>query len=143
MSEELQQNETISLAQDKILQQIAIQAKRDPYYTLVQGCIGGKIEWVKLAIEAGADVNQFNKDRKIEGKTLKGGWTPLHHAALRDHKEIIKLLLSNGANVNAKTSEGLTPLDYTRQSKFIESETADLLRKHGAKTAEELKAEGK
>jgi len=33
-----------------------------------------------------------------------------------------------------------TPLDYTKQK---HPETADLLRKHGGKTGEELKAEGK
>tara|TARA_B100000575_G_C22817246_1_gene480991 strand:+ start:514 stop:645 length:132 start_codon:yes stop_codon:yes gene_type:complete len=35
----------------------------------------------------------------------------------------------------------LTPLDAAIE--FGEQETADLLRKHGGKTAEELKAEGK
>ena len=37
--------------------------------------------------------------------------------------------------------DGITPLDFAIVDK--QSETADLLRKHGAKTAEELKAEGK
>jgi ankyrin repeat protein len=43
--------------------------------------------------------------------------------------------------VNAKDEDGRTPLD-----KAIErnrNELADLLRKHGGKTGEELKAEGK
>jgi hypothetical protein len=35
--------------------------------------------------------------------------------------------------VNAKTNNGITPLDYA------EGEIADLLRKHGGKTGEELK----
>ena len=35
----------------------------------------------------------------------------------------------------------LTPLDAATE--FGEQETADLLRKHGVKTGEELKAEGK
>jgi ankyrin repeat protein len=43
--------------------------------------------------------------------------------------------------VNAKDDDGKTPLD--RAIKYNQSETADLLRKHGGKTGEELKAEGK
>jgi ankyrin repeat protein len=65
------------------------------------------------------------------------GWTPLHLAAARGHKEIVEQLIAKGADVNAKTINGITPLDYA------EGEIADLLRKHGGKTGEELKAEGK
>jgi hypothetical protein len=42
--------------------------------------------------------------------------------------------------VNAKDDEGETPLDQAGTSW---PESADLLRKHGGKTGEELKAEGK
>jgi len=41
--------------------------------------------------------------------------------------------------VNANKVYGETPLDSAR----FHTETADLLRKHGGKTGEELKAEGK
>jgi ankyrin repeat protein len=43
--------------------------------------------------------------------------------------------------VNAKDDDGKPPLDWAIE--FKETEIADLLRKHGGKTAEELKAEGK
>jgi len=43
--------------------------------------------------------------------------------------------------VNAIGSLGRTPLDWAIRVK--QTETADLLRKHGGKTGEELKAEGK
>ncbi|MBT4900873.1 MAG: hypothetical protein HON54_03060 [Verrucomicrobia bacterium] len=69
------------------------------------------------------------------------GWTPLNYAAWYGRKEIAELLISNGADVNAKDEDGKTPLDATYL--FNKTETADLLRKHGGKTAEELKAEGK
>ena len=49
--------------------------------------------------------------------------------------------MAKGANVNAKNRYGDTPLDQAIYYKH--PETADLLRKHGGKTGEELKAEGK
>ena len=69
------------------------------------------------------------------------GLNPLHHATAVGHKEIAELLITKGADVNAKEEDGGTPLDMAIQ--FKELETADLLRKHGGKTGEELKAEGK
>jgi len=47
--------------------------------------------------------------------------------------------------VNAKNNVGDTPLDLATHpsNPNASPETADLLRKHGAKTAEELKAAGK
>jgi len=49
--------------------------------------------------------------------------------------------LAAGADVNANNRFDSTPLDWAITSKH--TETADLLRKHGGKTGEELKAEGK
>jgi len=43
--------------------------------------------------------------------------------------------------MNAQLNDGKTPLDLAIQLK--RTETANLLRKHGGKTGEELKAEGK
>ena len=45
--------------------------------------------------------------------------------------------IAKGADVSANNNNGKTPLDWA------DGETADLLRKHGGKTGEELKAEGK
>ena len=42
--------------------------------------------------------------------------------------------------MDAKADNGITPLDAA--IKFKKTELADLIRKHGGKTAEELKAEG-
>ena len=85
---------------------------------------------LKQHLDAGANVN-------ASGKTLLGySVTPLHEAASWGQKGNIELLIANGANVNAKDEAGKTPLDSAT------SEIADLLRKHGGKTGEELKAEG-
>ena len=92
----------------------------------------GHKEIVELLITEGADVNAKED----------GGGTPLHHAVLFvGDKELAELLTAKGADVNAKDNDGDTPLDWAIYYK--EPETADLLRKHGGKTSEELKAEGK
>ena len=69
------------------------------------------------------------------------GWTPLHKAAYEGYREIVELLIAKGADVNAKNRYGTTPLDDAIQQK--RTETADLLRKHGGKTGEEIEAAGK
>jgi ankyrin repeat protein len=68
------------------------------------------------------------------------GRAPSHSAAKEGRKEIAELLITKGADVNAKDEDGGTPLDVAIS--FRQTETADLIRKHGGKTGEELKAEG-
>ena len=92
----------------------------------------GNIEAVKQHLAEGADVNA--KGEK--------GETPLHGAAFTGRMEVVELLIENGADVNAKNDEGGTPLDWA-ECCADKKETIDLLRKHGGKTGEELKAEGK
>jgi cytohesin len=93
----------------------------------------GHKEVAELLIAGGAEVNA--KDN--------WGYTPLHQASFKvgGHKEVAELLIGKGADVNAKDELGETPLDWA--IKRLRTETADLLRKHGGKTGEELKAEGK
>ena len=64
----------------------------------------------------------------------------MHNASGAD-KEVAELLIAEGPDVNAKDGGGDTPLDEA--IKYDNPETADLLRKHGGKTAKELKSEGK
>ncbi|XP_068736521.1 oxysterol-binding protein-related protein 1-like [Montipora capricornis] len=50
-------------------------------------------------------------DVNCKGKSKANqGWTPLHLAAYFGHKEIVKALLENGADVNARNGMGDTPL---------------------------------
>ena len=87
----------------------------------------GDLAGVQAELDKGVDVNA----------KLQGGWTPLHLAVQEGHMEVVELLIANGADVNAvDVLLGWTPLDYA------EGETAALLRKHGGKTGEELKATG-
>ena len=102
-----------------------------PSVDIHQAAKDGNIKAVKQHLAAGTDVDARNFYKK----------TPLHSAAEFDHKEIAGLLIAKGADVNAKDENSLTPLDQAIQRK--KTEPANLLRKHGAKTGEELIAEGK
>ena len=138
---------------------------------LHKACEKGNIEAVKQHLAAGADVNVWDMIRRtpLYFAAMKGHkevaelliangadvnaenltWrTPLLVAAIRGHKEIAELLIAKDADVNAKSEggwgkgdDGWTPLNYA--IKYNYSKTADLLRKHGGKTGEELKSEGK
>ena len=89
----------------------------------------GHTETAKFLIGSGADVD-------AQGAA---GNTPLHQAAEKGHKEIIKLLIAKGADVNAMDEGGHTPLDGLVEMDSAKwNEIADLLRKHGGKTEEEL-----
>ena len=110
----------------------------------------GHKENAELLIAKGADVEAKDDN-----------WsTPLHKAAKFGRKEVAELLISNSADINAKNFDSETPLDLAEKVevwhniqmqqdrssskiKTAKKETADLLRKHGGKTGEELKAEGK
>jgi ankyrin repeat protein len=69
----------------------------------------------RVLLDAGADVNQ----------PQEAGWTALHQAAHRGWTEIVRLLLSRGADPAAPTAEGKSPLDMVPAEA---AETAELLR---------------
>ena len=113
------------------------------------------IEAVKQHLDAGTDVNWmdedeytpldfaiFNKDNEIAELLSEYGGKhgTIHSAAYAGNNEAVKEFLSAGVDVNVKGG-GRTPLDLAIQ--FRNTETAELLRKHGGKTAEQLKVEGK
>ena len=89
---------------------------------LLEAARDGNIEAVRQHLAAGADVN-------VNDQRGYGGSTPLHVAAQEGHNQVIELLIDNGANVNAKRSDGATPLDWAED----EPKIADLLREHGGK----------
>ena len=105
-------------------------------------------EIAQLLVMRGANIEAIVKTgKKSAGFGQKGpygydfttGDTPLHTHAVEGRKEVVKILINAGANLNAKNTFDQTPLDMARN----QPEIVDLLRKHGAKTGEELKAEGK
>ena len=94
------------------------------HLNLYEAAESGDIEAVKQHLADGTD---------IELKCTGCGSTALGHAAKKGHKEIAELLVENGADVNVKTSDGVTPLDMAKKK----PEIAELLRKHGGKTRHE------
>ena len=134
-----------------------------PDISIHEAAGGGNIAAVKQHLAAGTDIN-------LKGQSVEQ--TPLHAAAANERKEVTELLIAKGAEVNAKAlrgdtplhnavgdievaeiliakgaavnamdGSGKTPLDWAIRSN--KKSTANFLRKHGAKTAEELKAEDK
>jgi len=97
--------------------------------------IGSHYEVIELLLVNGVDVNAKNS----------GGFTALHFSAWYGLKETVELLLANDADINAVNGKSQTPLylavsnqrtavaEGDRAYGKILSETADLLRKHGAK----------
>ncbi|SVB06704.1 uncharacterized protein METZ01_LOCUS159558 [marine metagenome] len=130
----------------------------DGWTPLLNATIDGHKEIIELLIEKGADVNAktndgdtpldknmiddyddistFGAKEEINDLLRKHGGKhgTIHSAAQGDDIEAVKEFLAAGANVNAKNRGGQTPLDMAY------GEIADLLRKHGGKTGEELKA---
>jgi len=69
---------------------------------LQRACKKGLVDMAKEFIEHGADVNKAGHD----------GFSPLHTAVAVSSVECMKLLLREGANIEAKDDKGLTPLFY-------------------------------
>ena len=83
-------------------------------------------------------------------KKISKNMTSLHFAAESGSNQIAEWLISIGQNINATDDCDRTPLDLATEDqccigpiKAAKNKTADILRKHGGKTGEELKAEGK
>lgn len=70
----------------------------------------GDVETVKKFIEYGADVNEKSN-----------GMTPLMIAARYNQVEIVKLLLSKGANLKLTDDKGLSALRYAELSNATEA----------------------
>ena len=103
--------------------------------------MGGNEKIVKLLIASKSDVNLADDD----------GNTVLHFATLWGNKKVVELLIAKGADINVLDDDGLAPMDmanynndsYTPNAEAAKREIADLIRKHGGKTGEELRAEGR
>jgi ankyrin repeat protein len=69
---------------------------------LMMAGLVGNAAWVEKLLALGASVN-------------KSGWTPLHYAAAGPSAETVKILLTYGARINARSPNGTTPLMMAAQ----------------------------
>jgi len=114
---------------EKVVQLLIIKgAKIDPKGVTPSGdtllhatARGGIKNLVEQLIHKGADVNAKNK----------AGETPLFWAVDKSQGKVVQLLIAKGADVNTKDEKEETPLQLA--IRIGHKETADLLRKHGAK----------
>ena len=67
----------------------------------------GDADGLALLINGGADVN-----------AKRGGYTPLHGAAINDSLSVATLLINNGADINAKSEYEDTPLYYAKSDEM-------------------------
>lgn len=73
--------------------------------------VQGDTEAVEMLISQGEDVNEKSN-----------GMMPIHYAAKYNRVEIIKALITAGAEVHATCDKGFTPLKYAKMSNATESE---------------------
>jgi hypothetical protein len=94
-----------------------------------------------IAIVAAVLVVGCSTTQQPEPTTAKAPAISIWDAATSGNIEAVKQHIAAGTDVNARRVIGDTPLDGAIQRK--RTETIDLLRKHGGKTGDELKVEGK
>ncbi len=93
----------------------------------VMGIIRGRvsIDLAEFLLSKGADIDEVNTTEYY------GGYTPLFWAVEDNNKELVSFLIQNGANVNAKSVKGQTPLSLAEKGSY--AEIVDILKANGAK----------
>jgi ankyrin repeat protein len=100
-----------------------------------KGTEGEALEALKVAVGLGLDINRANSR----------GETALHGAADRGADSIVQYLAGHGAQLNAKTKQGLTPLDFAMgknvrgQLPVPHDSTVAVLRKLGGLEGKDVK----
>lgn len=72
----------------------------------------GKLDTVRSAVEAGADINGIDPAQSL---------TALHMAAYNGHTETVNFLIEKGATVDCRDSEGKTPLIHACTGPFAQA----------------------
>jgi len=84
---------------------------------LMMAALKGDMDGAAMLLERGAQVN-------------KGGWTPLHYAATGPEPRLVRLLIDRGAELNAPSPNGTTPLMMAAQ--YGSEDSVTLLLERGA-----------
>ncbi len=64
---------------------------------LMMAALRGNLEWTRRLLDRGAQLN-------------RKGWTPLHYAASGPEPKVVSFLLDRGAEIEARSPNGTTPL---------------------------------
>ena len=100
----------------KVAQLLSLGARVDMRYQgytpLLAAADRGQTEVCQLLLEAGSDLEE------TEPFTMT---TALHKVASQDNQSLLKLLLSNKANVNTRSITGFTPLHMASQEGHLAS----------------------
>jgi len=107
---------------DTLLQLRANPRLRNPLgeTPLMMAAVQGHLGIVQALFKAGGDVSSGQ------------GWSALHYAAWRGHADVCKFLLENGADIDARGPNGITPVMMAVRSGDLETvkwlvwEVADL-----------------
>jgi ankyrin repeat protein len=100
-----------------------------------RGSEAAALEAVKLGLTTNPDINQANAK----------GENALHGAALRGADSIAAFLIEHGANINAKTKQGHTPLDVAMGKSIVgqlpvpHESTVAVIKKLGGVESKDLK----
>ena len=95
-----------------------IKAVRDDGRGIFTGVIFGilmgsvDLEFAEFILSKGADVNEAATSGDVKG------WAGIHYAASNGNEEMVRFLVENGADVNAKTANGLTPLSLAESNEY-------------------------
>jgi len=77
--------------------------------------------------------DEIKKKKAIVNAKDENGWTPLHEGARGGHLEVVKLLVENGADYNAKTAgQGGTALWWAKQIHDADHPVVQFLEEIGA-----------
>lgn len=87
----------------------------------------GHVEMVRRLLDAGEDPSRYNPPK------IHAHATPLHHAALHGHADVVRLLVERGARTDLRdTTYHATPLGWARHSGH--DDIAEWLRSRGAES---------
>jgi methionyl-tRNA formyltransferase len=98
---------------------------KDKIEDILDAVRNNNIDWIRQILKHGYNINDWGEN----------GWTPLMVAAYFGRFEIIKILVQNGADVNAVNFNGTSVLMYamTNVSKTNDMKTLDFLFSNGCR----------
>ena len=92
----------------------------DPFKKVYEAAESGDIDELRLLLKS---------NPSLVKSTDQYGSTPLHGAAGEEDTQVVDLLLTNGADINAKNNDGVSPIHvavYPRMAAYLITKGADI-----------------